>query len=43
MDHLPIGLVLDQIACYRIAQCGEEEKKAAAGSLMEQMAAHYGR
>ena len=40
MDHLPIGRVFDQIACYQIARCGAKERTAARGSLMSQMAAY---
>jgi len=37
--NLPVGQVLDQIACWQIAECGEKEKKKKpAGSLMQQMA-----
>lgn len=36
-----MGLVFDQIACYQIVKCGAEERKAARGSLMSQMAAYY--
>lgn len=42
VDHLPLGLVLDQIACWQIARCGAEERTAAKGSLMSQMAQYYG-
>lgn len=42
VDHLPLGRVFDQIACYQIAQCGAEERTAARGSLMSQMARYYG-
>lgn len=36
--NLPVGQVLDQIACWQIAQCGaKEKKKPRIGSLMEQM------
>jgi hypothetical protein len=39
VNHLPIGRVLDQIACYQIAECGAKEAKAArfGGDLFEQM------
>lgn len=43
VDHLPLGRVFDQIACYKIDRCGAEEKRAAAGSLMAQMTDYYGR
>jgi hypothetical protein len=39
VDHLPLGRVLDQIACYQIAECGAKEKsrRARSGDLFEQM------
>ena len=38
VNHLPIGRVLDQIACYQIAECGAKEKKqSTGGDLFEQM------
>lgn len=36
-----MGAVFDQIACYQIAKCGAEERKAARGSLMSQMAQYF--
>ena len=35
--NIPIGMVLDQIACYQIAECGAIEVNHPAGSLFEQM------
>lgn len=35
--NLPLGRVFDQIACWRIAECGYKEKTKLGGSLMEQM------
>jgi len=43
VDHLPLGLVFDQIACYQIARCGAKERTAARGSLMSQMTQYFGR
>lgn len=39
VSNLPLGRVLDQIACYQIAECGMKEKKQkqTGGSLFEQM------
>lgn len=39
VDHLPLGRVLDQIACYQIAECGAKEKvrSVKGGDLFEQM------
>lgn len=38
VSHLPIGRVLDQIACYQIAECGGKEKtRRTGGDLFEQM------
>lgn len=42
MEHLPLGRVLDQIACWQIAECGAQERHRAAGSLGEQMRQYYG-
>ena len=36
VHNLPIGAVLDQIACYQIAH-GAKEKRILKGSLFEQM------
>lgn len=36
VNNLPIGAVLDQIACYQIAH-GAKEKRILTGSLFEQM------
>lgn len=30
-ETLPLGRVLDQIACYQIAECGAKEKRGRAG------------
>lgn len=35
VENLPIGRVLDQIACWQIAECGAKE--AGDGDLFEQM------
>lgn len=35
--HLPVGEVLDQIACWKIAEKGAKEKRRSGGSLFEQM------
>lgn len=35
VENLPIGRVLDQIACWQIAECGAKE--AGGGDLFEQM------
>lgn len=43
VDHLPMGLVFDQIACWQLAMGIAEEKDVPQGSLAEQMAGHYGR
>lgn len=40
--HLPLGRMLDQIACWQIAECGAKEKHTVRGSLMEQMERYYG-
>lgn len=36
VSHLPIGAVLDQIACYQIMH-GAKQKRRLTGSLFEQM------
>lgn len=35
--NLPVGLVLDQIACWQIAECGARERRRLHGDLFEQM------
>ena len=35
--NLPIGLVLDQIACWQISACGAKERRRLSGDLFEQM------
>lgn len=35
VENLPIGRVLDQIACWQIAECGAKEARS--GDLFEQM------
>lgn len=35
VENLPIGRVLDQIACWQIAECGAKEARG--GDLFEQM------
>lgn len=35
--NLPVGLVLDQIACWQIAECGAKEHRRLSGDLFEQM------
>lgn len=37
--NLPLGQVLDQIACYQISEMGAKEKKTPTGSLFDQMTA----
>ena len=37
VDHLPMGKVFDQIACWQISACGAKERKRFTGDLFEQM------
>lgn len=41
--NIPIGMVLDQIACYQISECGAVERTKNSGSLFEQMSGLKGR
>lgn len=43
MEHLPLGRVLDQIACWQISECGVQERRTVKGSLMAQMDRFYGK
>lgn len=42
VENLPLGRVLDQIACWQIAECGAQERVRPAGSLADQMRQYYG-